>query len=85
MYYFFKFVDIKVGVANFFLVSRYVLMRKLHFSKKFYTSVWQFVGFRVCCARSSGICMPSPNSIALKVSEISAFIRTDGQTLLFYE
>jgi len=30
------------------------------------------------CAGSSGICMPSPNSLALIVSEISAFIRTDG-------
>jgi len=29
-------------------------------------------------ARSSEICMPNPNSLALIVSEISAFIRTDG-------
>jgi len=28
----------------------------------------------------SGICMPNPSSLALIVSEISAFIRTDRQT-----
>jgi len=32
------------------------------------------------CARSSGIWMPNPNSLAPIVSEISAFIRTGGQT-----
>jgi len=32
------------------------------------------------CAKNSGICMPSPNSLALIVSEISAFIWTDGRT-----
>jgi len=30
------------------------------------------------CTRSSGICLPNPNSLALIDSEISAFIRTDG-------
>jgi len=32
------------------------------------------------CVRSSGICTPNLNSLALIVSEISAFIRTDIQT-----
>jgi len=32
------------------------------------------------CVRSSGICRPNLNSLALIVSEISAFIRTDRQT-----
>jgi len=31
------------------------------------------------CVRSSGICMLYPNNLALIVSEISAFIRTDKQ------
>jgi len=30
--------------------------------------------------RSSGIRMPNPSIVALTVSEISAFIRTDGRT-----
>jgi len=30
------------------------------------------------CAGISGICMPNPSIVAFKVSEISAFIRTDG-------
>jgi len=30
------------------------------------------------CAGSPRICMPSPNTLALLVSEVSAFIRTDG-------
>jgi len=34
------------------------------------------------CVRSSGIFIPSPNSLAVIVSEISAFIRTDRSTRL---
>jgi len=33
------------------------------------------------CVRSSGICMPNLDSLALILSEISAFIRTDRQTV----
>jgi len=29
----------------------------------------------------SGICIPNPGIVAIIVSEISAFIRTDGQTV----
>jgi len=39
---------------------------------------WHLVETNMRCARSSRICMQSPNSLALIVSEISAFIRTDG-------
>jgi len=35
---------------------------------------------RLAETRSSGIWLSNPDSLALKVSEISAFIRTDGQT-----
>jgi len=40
---------------------------------------WLIAETNLRCARSSGTCMPNPNSLALIVSEISAFIRTDGQ------
>jgi len=32
------------------------------------------------CAGISGICVPNPSIVTLIVSEISAFIRTEGQT-----
>jgi len=41
---------------------------------------WHSAETNLRCVRSSGICMPSPNSLAFIVSEISAFIRTDRQT-----
>jgi len=41
---------------------------------------WHIAEINLRCVRSSGICMPNLNSLALIVSEISAFIRTDGQT-----
>jgi len=41
---------------------------------------WHLAETMLRCAKNSGICMPNPNSLALKVFEISAFIRTDGQT-----
>jgi len=40
---------------------------------------WHLSETNLRCARISGICMPNPSIIALKVFEISAFIRTDGQ------
>jgi len=39
---------------------------------------WDHAETNLRCARSSGICMSNPNSLALIVSEITAFIRTDG-------
>jgi len=39
-------------------------------------SFGRFVGVRV---RVLGICVPNPSIVALTVSEISAFIRTDGE------
>jgi len=39
---------------------------------------WHPAETNTCCARSLGICMANPKSLALIVSEISAFIRTDG-------
>jgi len=41
---------------------------------------WHCAETNLRCVRSSGICTPNLNSLALIVSEISAFIRTDGQT-----
>jgi len=39
---------------------------------------WPAAKTNLRCVRSSGICVPNPNSLALIVSEISAFIQTDG-------
>jgi len=41
---------------------------------------WHTVKTNLRCVRSLGICIPSLNSLAHIVSEISAFIRTEGQT-----
>jgi len=41
---------------------------------------WQSTETNLRCVRSSGICTPNLNSLALIVSEISAFIRTDRRT-----
>jgi len=41
---------------------------------------WHSTETKLRCVRSSGICTPNLNSLALIVSEISAFIRTDKQT-----
>jgi len=41
---------------------------------------WHIAEKYLRCLISSGICMPNLNSLALIVSEISAFIRTDRQT-----
>jgi len=41
---------------------------------------WDAAGTNLRCVRSLGICMPNLNSLALIVSGISAFIRTDRQT-----
>jgi len=38
---------------------------------------WHPAEINLRCARSSGICIPNPNSLALIVFEISALIRTD--------
>jgi len=39
---------------------------------------WHFGETNLRCAGISGICMPNPRIVALIVSEILAFIRTDG-------
>jgi len=39
---------------------------------------WHIAETNLRSVRSSGICMPDLNTLALIVSEISAFIRTDG-------
>jgi len=39
---------------------------------------WHSTETNLRCVRSSGICTPNLNSLALIVAEISAFIRTDG-------
>jgi len=39
---------------------------------------WHFAETNLLCAGISGICMPNPSIVALIVSEISEFIRTDG-------
>jgi len=41
---------------------------------------WHSAETNLRCAGISGICMPNPSIVACIVSEISAFIRTDGQT-----
>jgi len=41
---------------------------------------WNIAETNLCCVRSSGICKPNLNTLALIVYEISAFIRTDRQT-----
>jgi len=41
---------------------------------------WLCTETNLRCVRSSGICSPNLNSVALIVSEISAFIRTDRRT-----
>jgi len=41
---------------------------------------WLSAETNLRCAGSSGICMPNPNSLALILSEITAFTRTDGET-----
>jgi len=64
-----SFRDIRVHTYDFF---------------KFVGSLWAFKWAwhisetNLRCAVFSGICMPNPNIVALIVSEISAFIRTDG-------
>jgi len=67
-------VGIKVGVANFFLGPTVLggLWALLW--------AWHSAETNLRCAGISGICMPNPTIVALIVSEISAFIRTDGQT-----
>jgi len=39
---------------------------------------WHIAETNLRCVRRSGICTPVFNSLAFIVSEISAFIRTDG-------
>jgi len=39
---------------------------------------WHIVETNLRCAGISGICMPNSSNVALIVSNISAFIRTDG-------
>jgi len=41
---------------------------------------WHPAESNLRCAGISGICTPNPSIVALIVFEISAFIRTDGQT-----
>jgi len=41
---------------------------------------WQTAETILRCAGISGICMPNPSIVAFIVCEISAFIRTGGQT-----
>jgi len=40
---------------------------------------WHSAETNLRCAGISGICIPNPNIVACIVSEISAFIRTNGQ------
>jgi len=54
-------------VGSKFLVSLWALEK-----------AWHVVETNLRCVRSSGICTPNLYSLALIVSEISAFIRTDG-------
>jgi len=41
---------------------------------------WHSAETNWSCAGISGICVPNPSIVDFIVSEISAFIRTDGQT-----
>jgi len=40
---------------------------------------WHSTETNLRCAGISGICVPNPSIVTLIVSEISAFVRTDGQ------
>jgi len=43
---------------------------------------WHFAETNLRCAGVSGICMQNPSVVAFIVSDISAFIRTDGHGLI---
>jgi len=88
-------MGVRLGVVNFFWVNPWVLMTTIYFSLNFYSSIktvgatvpgglwalkWAWNAADLRCVRSSGICMPNLNSLAFIVSEILAFIRTNGQT-----
>jgi len=66
-------MGVRVGVANFFLDQSIPGLWALE-------GAWYAAKTILRCVTSSGICMPNLNSLALIVSEISAFIRTDRQT-----
>jgi len=79
IYVFFKFVrwfvGVKVGVANFYLGQSKGMDENNTFQFVGARVVWHSAESNLRCVSSSGICMPNPNSLALTVSEISAFIR----------
>jgi len=86
----------RVGVANFFLDQSIGIYENYTFQLILYLVkivgdtglgglwalewAWYPAETNLRYARSSGICMPNLNSLALIISEISAFIRTDEQT-----
>jgi len=76
-------VGVKVGVANFF--QSIGIDETNTFQLKFLfgglwalVRAWHAAETTLRCVRSSGICKPNLKSLALIVSEISAFIRADG-------
>jgi len=74
-------VGVRVGVANFFLGQSIDIDKNNTFQLKFVFYLewaWHPAETNLRCVRTSGICMPSLNGLALIVSE-KAFIRTDGQ------
>jgi len=88
-------MGVRVGVENFFLDQSIGIDENITFQFKFYSSiktveatvsvralewVWHSTETNLRCVRSSGLCTPNLNSLALIVAEISAFIRTDRRT-----
>jgi len=81
------------GRCKLFFASINRYGRTIQFTYNFYSSIktvgatvlggllaWHPDETNLRCARSTEVCMPNPNSLAHIVSQISAFIRTDGQT-----
>jgi len=77
-------MGVRVGLANFCLDQSIGIDDTNTFQLKFYLAsklwAWHAAEINLRRVRCSGICMPNPSIVALIVSEISAFIRTDGQT-----
>jgi len=83
------FVDVKRGVGQLIVIDEnntfQLKLLFLHQNCRSH-SFGRFVGVRVAWhpaetnLRCAGICMPNPSIVALIVSEISAFIGSDGQT-----
>jgi len=84
MYDFFWFVGIRVGAANFFLGLSIGIDENNTFQLRLcglwaLDEAWHSAETNLRCAGISGICMPNPSIVVcIIVSEISAFIRTDG-------